>query len=207
MAAALAVMPLDQACPARQLQHVGLAEGEAVALLQRHIHVASGAVLAVHHPDRLAAEPLAHDRRKALLERRFEDQVFVGVHGPLHHVLPEPIGRREQHGVAEAGFGVDAEHHPGAGLIGAHHALHADGEGHLEVIEAVDLPVGDGPIGEQGGEAAPAGRQQRLLTFHIQIGLLLPGERGIGQVFSRSARAHGYGRCPQLAVGVDDRLF
>lgn len=84
-----------------------------------------------------------------LQQGRLEDEVFIGVHCPLHHVFAQAIGSREQNGFTEATFGVDREHHARSGKIGAHHRLHADRQRHRVVGEAVDLPVGDGPIREQ----------------------------------------------------------
>ena len=105
-------MALNPASPAGQLQRFRLGEGVAAAIGGWHRFVAGGALIAIHHPDRLAAQALAHDRRETLLEGGLEDQVFIRVHRPLHHVLPQAVGGGEQHGVAKACFGVDAEHHP-----------------------------------------------------------------------------------------------
>ena len=144
----------------------------------------------VDHPDRLTAQPAAQDRRKALLQGRLEDQVFVRVDRALHYRFAQAVGGGQQHRIAEAGFGVDAEHHPGGAQIGAHHALHPDREGHLQVVEAVQDPIGDGPIGEQGGVATPAGGQQVRLTGDVQKSFLLAGKAGLRQVFSGGTGAH-----------------
>ena len=71
------------------------------------------------------------------------------------------------------------------------HALHADRERHLHVVEALGDAVADGAVGEQRGVAAPAGVKQRLVATDVQVGLLLAGKAGIGQVFRRGARTDG----------------
>ena len=204
-----AVVALDRAGPARQLQRLGVADGKAALLVLGHRHCAGGGV-GVDHPDRLAAQTPLQDRREALLQGGLENEVFIWVHGALHHGFAQAVGGGEQHRIAKTGLGVDAEHHPRGGQVGPHHPLHANREGHLEVVEAIDLAVGDGPVGEQGGEAAPAGRQQRGFPLHVEVGLLLAGKGGIGQILRRGAGAHRHRQLapsPQLAVGSCDRLL
>ena len=144
----------------------------------------------VNHANRLATQPPAQDRRKALLQGGLEDQVFVRIHRALHDRFTQAVGGGQEHRIAEAGFGVDAEHHAGGGQIGAHHALHPDREGHLQVVETMQNPIGDGPIGEQGGVATPAGRQQLRFAADVQKGFLLAGEAGLRQVFGGGTGAH-----------------
>ena len=207
-----AVVTLDLAGPAGQGEALVIAEGEAVALGFRHGLVCHGYPrFPIHHPDRLAAQSLAEDRRKALLKRWLKNQHLIGVNGALHNVFTEAVGGGEQHRVAEACLGVDAEHHPGAGQIGAHHALHTDRKGDLEVIKTIELAVGDGPVGEQRRVATPAGLQQGSFALNIEEGLLLASEAGIGQVFGGGAGAHCHGWqnaiwCCQLSIGGQDRF-
>ena len=200
-------MTLDHAGPAGQGEHLCLAEGKAPPLLGGDLFIAHRPAVAlcfcrigIDHADCFAAQPPAQDRREATLrgasgqaalkQGGLEDQPLIRVHRPLHHVFPQAVGGGEQHSVAETGFRIDAEHHTGAGQIRAHHALHPDREGHLQVIEAVQLPVGDGSVGEQRRIATAAGLQQGLLPFDVQKGFLLAGEAGVRQVFSRGAGAH-----------------
>ena len=135
------------------------------------------------------------------------DQQFVGIDTALHHVFPEPVGRRQQNGIGEPCFGVDAEHHPGAGQIRSHHPLHPDREVHRQRAKAMLLAVGDGPVGEQGGKAAFAGVQQRRFTLDVQEGVLLAGKAGFWEVFGCGAGAHGNGPLAQIAVSDSDRLL
>ena len=205
-------MTLDLAGPAGQGEALVIAEGEAVALGFRYGLVYHGDPrFPVHHPDRLAAQSLAEDRRKALLKRWLKNQHLIGVNGTLHHVFTEAVGGGEQHRIAEAGFGVDAEHHPSAGQVGAHHALHTDRKGHLQVVETIELAVGDRPVGEQRRVTTPAGLQQGCLALNVEEGLLLAGEAGIGQVFGGGAGAHRHRWqnaiwCYQLSIGRKDRF-
>ena len=59
------------------------------------------------------------------------------------------------------------------------------------MVEALGLPVADGPIGEQRGVASPARLQERVLTADVEEGLLLAGEACVRQVLGRRTRAHG----------------
>ena len=59
------------------------------------------------------------------------------------HVLAQTIAGVDQHHVPEAGIGVQSEEDAGGAEVGAHHLLHADGEGDVAMREAVldaDLP-------------------------------------------------------------------
>ena len=133
-----------------------------------------------------------------------------GIDGALHDVLAEAPGRVDQHDLVEAGLGVDREHHAGAAEVGAHHALDADRERDLHVVEALGLPIADRAVGEERGVAAPAGVEQRALAPDVEEGLLLAGEARIGQVLGGGARAHRdvgvrLRRAPaELAVGGRD---
>ena len=63
----------------------------------------------------------------------------------------------------------------------------------LQVVEALGLAVADRAIGEERGEAAPAGVEQRRLAADVEEGLLLAGEARVGQVLGRGAGTHGDG--------------
>ena len=74
------------------------------------------------------------------------------------------------------------------------------------------VAVADRPVGEQRGEAAPAGIEQRRLAADVEEGLLLAGEARVRQVLGRRARPDGdIGIVPahlaaQVAVGGADRF-
>src|SRR5262249_39398602 len=53
--------------------------------------------------------------------------------------------------------------------------------------------VGDGRVGEERRPAPPHGREQRLLAPDVEVGVLLPGERGGGEVLGRGAGANRVG--------------
>ena len=65
--------------------------------------------------------------------------------------------------------------------------MHADGQGHLQVVEAVLLPVADGPVGEQRGIAPPAGIEQVVFTADIEKSFLLAGKTGFREILCLSA--------------------
>ena len=143
-------------------------------------------------------------------QKAFKYDVFVRVHGALHHVLAEPPGRIDDHDPGETGFGIEREHHPGAGAVGAHHLLNADGQCDLQVIETVVLAVHDCSVGEQRGVAFAAGAQQLGFSVNVQVSFLLPGEARLRQILRgrAAANSHRQRRSPaaprKLPVGGAD---
>jgi hypothetical protein len=92
---------------------------------------------------------------------------------------------------SEAGLGVDGEHDAGGAEVGAHHALHAGRQRHVRMGEALVHAVADGPVVVEGGEHLLHLVQDVVDADHVQEGLLLARERGVGQVFGGGRRAHG----------------
>jgi hypothetical protein len=147
---------------------------------------------AVDHLDLFRAEVARHDGRKIrVVEERLEDLELVGVHGALHDVLSKTPCPGDQHELVEARLGIDGEHHARGRHVGTHHLLDPDRQGHLKMIEAVEVAIGDRPVGEKRGIAAPAGGHQRLGAHDVQERLLLAGEAGVGQVLGRGRGADG----------------
>ena len=97
----------------------------------------AGAALGVDHLDLLGAERAAQHAARCPPEGRLVDVELVRIDRALDDVLAQAPGAGDEHRVAKAGLGVDREHHPGAGEVGADHLLHADRERHLEVVEAL----------------------------------------------------------------------
>ncbi len=213
MAGFFGVVVLDGRAHAGQLDHLVVGEHQPAPVLLGRGHVLGGllGVGGVDHLDRLVAHLAHDDGLVALLEGGFEHVPLVGVHRALDHVLAQAPGPGDVDGVPESGLGVDGEHDPAAGQIGADHLLHCDGQVDREVVEVFVFAVADGPVGEQGGEAAAAGVQQVLHAPDVQVGLLLAGEAGVGQVLGRGRRAHGHVAALavlvlQIGVGLLHRL-
>ena len=80
--------------------------------------------------------------------------------------------------------------------------MHPDGEGDLKVVKALDRAVGDGAIGKQGGEAPVAGFENRFHAVDVEVGFLLSGKAGIGQVFGGGRRAHGDIGIAEIALAL-----
>ena len=118
------------------------------------------------------------------------DIELVRVDLALHDVLAEPVGAGDEHDVAKAGFGVEREDHAARREIGAHHLHHADRQRDLEMVEAVVDAVDDRAIGEERGEAAPAGFEQLGFAAHVEKALMLTGEARGRQVFGGRRAAH-----------------
>jgi hypothetical protein len=170
----------------RQLLHLVILEREALAVLRRDLHLLhrlAGPGLGIeHHLDRLGAEPAPQDRRLAVGEAQLRDIELVRIHRALHHHLAQAVARRDEHHVAEAGLGVHREHHAGRALVAAHHALHARGDRDLAMAEALVHAVGDGAVVVERGEDAAHRVEHVVRPADVEVGLLLPGERRIGQV-------------------------
>src|SRR6056297_727333 len=192
-----AVVLLDGHCLFRQFDDVLVAEAEALRLRLVHVHrlhgMPRGGVVAVDHLDGLAAEAAAQDRVVAVLQRLLVDVELVRVHGALYHGLAEPVRGGDEYGAPEAGLGVEREHHAGSADVAADHVLDARRKGHQGVIEAVVHPVGDRPVVEQRGEYLVDGLDEPLEAFHVEEGLLLSRERGVGQVLGGGRGAHRHG--------------
>ena len=199
-----AVMVLNQTGPAGQRENVVIGQDVAGALGRGHRdipgHLAAPDI--VHEFIFLRPQPFLEDGTETLLQGGLEDGVFVGIHRALHDVFAEPIGRVDQHGVAEAGLGVDGKHHAGRGEIRPHHALHPNGQRNRAVVKALIGAIRDGAIREQRGKAALAGVEQRGMALDIQIGLLLPGKAGVWQILGRGAAADSDIHGVRVAVGT-----
>jgi hypothetical protein len=80
------------------------------------------------------------------------------------------------------------------------------------MVKALDLAVGDGPVGKQAGKTVVTGIEHCPHSTHVQVGLLLAGKAGIRQVFCRGTGAHrhigvGAVALAQLLVGFGDGLL
>ena len=119
--------------------------------------------------------------------RTRQDPTRAGVDGK-----PVRVDRAGDHRLPQAGAGVDhrlpppaghrvgGEQHPRGGRV--HHPLHHHREPDLPVVDAGRGAVGDRPIRPQR-RPAPADRlDDPVRPDHVQIGVLLAGEAGVGQV-------------------------
>ena len=106
-------------------------------------------------------------------------------------------------------LGVDREHHAGRAEVGAHHALHAGRQRHVGVGEALVHAVADGAVVVERGEDLLDLVQHVVDAVHVEEGLLLAGERGVGQVLGGGRRAHRERRaadCPPPARRKRSRI-
>ena len=79
---------------------------------------------------------------------------------------------------------------PLAAQVRAHHLHHADRERDLEMVEAVVDAIDDRAVGEDRGEAAPAGLEQIVFAAHVEKALVLPGEARRRQILRGGRAAH-----------------
>ena len=138
----------------------------------------------------LLPQRAAQHRAMTLPEGRLVDVELVGIDLALHDILAEAVGAGDEHHVAEAGLGVEREDDAARGQVGAHHLHHADRQADLEMVEAVVDAIDDGAVGEQRGEAAPAGLEHVVGAADVQKAFMLTGEAGGRQVLGGRRAAH-----------------
>ena len=140
----------------------------------------------------------------------------VRVDHPRHDGLAQPRARVEHRAGAPPAHRVRGEQHPGD--LRVDHPLDHHREPHLGVVDPEVGAVGDGAVRPQRGPAAAHGVEERLAPHDVQVGVLLAGETGRGQVLGggrrpdrhRHVRLPGAGRIravvpgTQAAVGRDD---
>ena len=190
-----AVMVFDEHGPTRQLEHFFIVEYKGLALPPCRIakHGARAAAPCIDKLAFLFAQCALDDRaHPQLIEQRFEDQIFVGIHASLNDGLAQPPGGADHDRSRKARLRVDREHYTGSGEVGTDHALHADRQSDLQMIEVLRLTVADRAIGKQRCKAAAAGIEEFAFAANIEECLLLAGEAGIRQVFGRRAAAHSH---------------
>ena len=160
-------------------------------------------VVGVDHLDRLGADAALEHRGATGAQGGLVDVELVGVHGALDHRLAQAVGRGHEHRVVEAGLGVHREHHAGRADVGADHLLHAGRQRDRVVVEVVVHAVGDRAVVVERGEHLADRLQHAVDALDVQEGLLLAGERGVGQVLGGGAGAYGEG---DLVAPVDQAL-
>ena len=162
---------------------------------------ADGGVLGVDHLGGLLADGSLEDRGSAGAQAGLVHVELVGVDRTLDHAFAEPVGGGDEHGLVEAGLGVDGEHDAAGAEVGADHLLHPGGERDRGVLEVVVDAVGDRAVVVQRGEHLTDRGEHRVDAAHVQEGLLLPGEGGVGQILRGRRGAHGEGGLLPAAGG------
>ena len=127
----------------------------------------------------------------ALPEGRLVHVEFVGIDRALHDVLAQPVDAGDEYDIAEAGLGIQCEDHAARGPVGSHHLHDSDRERDLEMVEAIVDSIGNGAIGEDGGEAAPAGFEQIPRTADVEEAFVLACKARGREILGRGRAAHG----------------
>ena len=178
-------------------------------LLDTH---ALAVVVGVDHALLLGAQLASQHGRLAGLQCRLEHIELIRVDRALYHHLSQPVAGGDEYHVAESRFGVQREQHARGADIRAHHQLHAGGQEHLLMGEAVVDAIGNGAVVVQRGEHLFDRVQHILDPRHVEEGFLLTGKTGVRQVLGGGRRAHGdidilaAGLCAQPGVGLADGL-
>ena len=156
------------------------------------------------HPDCLAADGLAQDRRSPGGKIRLVDVELVRVDRSLYDGFTETIGGGDEHDLVEARFGVHREHHAGCAQVAAYHPLDARRQRHMLVGEPLVHAIGDCAVVVEAGKHFLHSVKYILQPFDIKKSFLLTREGSIGQIFGRCRGADG--PCRVRRIGAQRRV-
>src|SRR6266566_4812414 len=102
-----------------------------------------------------------------------------------HQGRAQAPGSLDGHHRTVAGDGAAGEHHPSRARV--QHPLHDDAHGQAVFADALAAPVGDRLVVVQAGPAGAHPVEHRVGAADRQVGVLQPGEAGLGAVLQRGA--------------------
>ena len=123
-----AVVLLDGECLSCKLEHILIRDGELASIRFGDVDgygALAAAGFAVDHLDGLATHRASDDRVSIRTHRGFVHVELIRIHGALHDRFAQSIRGGDEHDVAEAGIGVEREHHAACAQIRTHHELDA----------------------------------------------------------------------------------
>src|SRR5947208_942463 len=106
-------------------------------------------------------------------------------HLAAHQGRAQPPGPLDGHHGTVAGDRAAGAHHPGRARV--QHPLHDDAHGQAVFASALAAPVGDRLVVVQAGPAGAHPVEHRVGAADRQVGVLQPGEAGLGAVLQRGA--------------------
>ena len=180
-----AVVALDSLADAGQLEHLRVAQllPPAVRLAQLPPDVCLAAARSAACSVGVAHQHPILDECLPLQNRFFglPYLIVIGADQARDDGLAQSEGGLDHDPLGVVGDRVDREHH--AGRLRLHHPLHGHGEVDLRVAPAGVLAVEDRAGLEERGPAALHGVDDFRRALDVEVGGLLPGERGFGEVF------------------------
>ena len=192
-----AVVGLDPVPEGGQRPHLRIVDAEAV-LAAGPLHVPGAASGERPHLEPLVARAPLEDRAGLGV-----DHEVVRVHRSRDHGLAEARAGVDDGLAAAAGDGVGGEED--ARHLGLDHLLDHDREADGAVVDAVRVPVDDGPLRPERRPAAAHGVDHRVPAHDVEVGVLLAGEAGGGKVLRGRRGAHRHRRLLADAdVGIAD---
>ena len=158
----------------------------------------------------LADPPVGGDAHAAFVgvmrrydrERRLVDVPHVRGDRAADDALTQPPTGAHDDDVAALGHGVRAEGH--ARHVRWHHVLHQHGQCHAVDAQAMTPAVRQRGVGTQRTPGAVDGGHDGVEPDHVEMGVVLTGERGEGTVLVDGRGAHGDG--PVLLVPNQARV-
>src|SRR5436190_7002962 len=119
-----------------------------------------------------------------------------------HQGRPQPPGSLDGHHRTVAGDRTPGEHHPGRARV--QHPLHDDAHGQAVFAGALAAAVGDRLVVVQAGPAGAHPVEHRIGAADRQVGVLQPGEAGLGAVLQRGAGPDRHRPGPERRAGRRD---
>ncbi len=116
---------------------------------------------------------------------------LVRIDAALDDGFAKTVTTGDKNHITKSGFGIEREGDTTGRKVRADHFHHSDGEGDLEVIEAVVDAVGNRAIGKNGGKATPRGLEQIFGAAHVEEALMLARKARGRQIFCRRRTSHG----------------
>ena len=144
-------------------------------------------------------------------KRLFVENELVGRNRTRHDRFAKSPAGVDHNLSALVRNGIGGKHH--AGLFAGHHFLHDGAQRNAEVIVILLLAVIGGAGRPERSPALPHVIHDRRRSDHMQVSVLLSGERGVGQVLRGGGASDGDvglfqpHLLRQFFVGFDDLLF
>src|SRR5690348_16068324 len=119
-----------------------------------------------------------------------------------HQGRAQAPGALDGHHRTVPGDRAAGEHHPGRARV--QHPLHDDAHGEAVFADALAAPVGDRTVVVQAGPAGAHPVEHRIGAADGQVGVLQPGEAGLGAVLQRGAGPDRHRPGPERRAGRRD---
>ena len=115
---------------------------------------------------------------------------IIGRNRTLYDVFAQAPGSFDGDGRIIAGHQIDGEHD--AGRLGEYHHLYGSTQGDGKVVKSLFRTIVSSTVRKGRSIAFFNFLDDHIGTLYVEVGILLAGKAGIGQIFCRSAGTDGY---------------